>query len=73
MPLEWGVAALVLLTAVLHASWNALVKSSGDRLLAMALLLGTGALLAGSAIPFVDAPARAAWPYLALSVTVHAF
>ncbi|MCH6563895.1 MAG: hypothetical protein IH800_15900 [Myxococcales bacterium] len=44
MALEGGVVALVLLTAVLHASWNAVVKSSGDQLMAMALVMGTGAL-----------------------------
>ncbi len=60
MALEGGVVALVLLTAVLHASWNAVVKSSGDQLMAMTLVMGTGALAAGSLIPFVDLPERAA-------------
>jgi drug/metabolite transporter (DMT)-like permease len=71
MALEWGVAALVLLTAILHASWNAVVKSSGDQLLTLTVVFGTGAVLAGAAMPFVEVPARAAWPYLALSVIVH--
>jgi len=73
LTLDWGVAALVLLTAILHASWNAVIKSSGDQLLAMMLVFGTGTLVAGGALPFVDVPARAAWPYLGLSVTVHSF
>ena len=73
MALEGGVVALVLLTAVLHASWNAVVKSSGDQLMAMTLVMGTGALAAGCLIPFVDLPERAAWPYLGLSVVVHTF
>ena len=73
MALEGGVVALVLLTALLHASWNAVVKSSGDQLMAMTLVLGTGALAAGCMIPFVEAPDRAAWPYLGLSVVVHTF
>ena len=71
MALEGGVVALVLLTAVLHACWNAVVKSSGDQLMAMTLVMGTGALAAGCLIPFVDLPERAAWPYLGLSVVVH--
>ena len=71
MALEWGVAALVLLTAILHAAWNAVVKSSGDQLLTLTLVFGTGAVVAGAAMPLVEAPARAAWPYLALSVIVH--
>ena len=42
MALEWGVAALVLLSAILHASWNAVVKVTGDRLLALATVMATG-------------------------------
>ena len=38
MALTWPVVLAVLLGAVLHASWNALVKSSGDKELDTALV-----------------------------------
>ncbi|UCE87544.1 MAG: EamA family transporter [Deltaproteobacteria bacterium] len=72
MALESGVAALVLLSAVLHAGWNAVVKVTGDRLLALATVMTTGSALALCALPFVPIPAPASWPYLVLSMALHA-
>jgi drug/metabolite transporter (DMT)-like permease len=72
MALESGVAALVLLSAILHASWNAVVKVTGDRLLALATVMVTGSALALCALPFVGVPAPASWPYLGVSVALHA-
>lgn len=65
------VALAVLFAALLHASWNALIKGSAD------VLLKTAAIVAGAglvALPFVLAlplPARAAWPYIAGSLATH--
>ena len=73
LSIEWGVAVLVLLTAMIHASWNAVVKSSGDSLLTLTLLVVSGAVVSGVAIPFVGLPAQAAWPYLGMSFVLHAF
>jgi drug/metabolite transporter (DMT)-like permease len=69
--LEPSVAALVLFSAVLHASWNAIAKSSGDALLTMWLVTLTGSALGGLGALFVDFPHRDAWPYLAASVCLH--
>ena len=44
MGAEWGVVALVLLAALLHAGWNATVKMTGDRLLALTAVMATCAL-----------------------------
>lgn len=71
MALEPGVVGLVLLAALLHASWNALIKSGGDRLVAMALLTGTAGLIGLAGLPFVPVPAPGAWPWLLTSVAVH--
>jgi hypothetical protein len=71
MTLDPGVMALVLLAAALHASWNALVKAGGDRLAVLAITMGAPSLLLWLALPFVPAPAVAAWPYLFASVVVH--
>ena len=65
------VTALVLLAAVLHASWNALVKRSGDSLLSIWCVTLAGGVFAGLFTPWVDFPPRAVWPWLAISVAVH--
>ena len=70
--MDASVAALVLLAALLHAGWNALVKVSADRLVVLALLTGGGGVIACFAIPFLPAPAVASWPYIGASVALHA-
>ena len=62
---------LVLLAAVLHASWNAMVKSSGDRWVALMWVNTAGGLMAALVIPFVGIPDSQSWPYLFLSVVIH--
>lgn len=68
---EWLVVVLVLLAALLHASWNAAVKVTGDSLLAVAVVMATCSVLALAVIPFVPLPAPPSRPYLALSVVLH--
>jgi len=61
----------VLGAAVLHATWNALLKASADKTLAtigQALARGIIALLL---IPFASAPAPESWPWIVASVVVH--
>ncbi len=63
--------ALVLLAALLHAGWNALLKIGLDRFLTASLIqigAGVAALLA---LPFVALPAIAAWPWIGLSALLH--
>ena len=67
-----AVIALVLCAALLHASWNALLKTSADRLGSMTLItLGAGL----GALPMVlvsPLPHAASWPWLVLGVALHA-
>lgn len=64
--------AVVLFGALLHAGWNALVRSAPDKLLD-ALLVVTGAgVLAACGLLFLPPPRPASWPYLAASVLIHA-
>jgi drug/metabolite transporter (DMT)-like permease len=65
------VTLVVLLAAVLHAVWNALVKAVPDQLAAFSLLGLTGFLASAAAVPFVAAPAPASRGFLALSVALH--
>jgi drug/metabolite transporter (DMT)-like permease len=65
------VVAAVLIGAVIHASWNALVKSQVDKFSASALIaVGAGAVgLIG--MPAFPLPPAAAWPYIVLSSLIH--
>lgn len=71
MVLPLDVAVLVLLAAVLHASWNVLVKVGGDRLLVQTTIVGTGSVLCALLLPWSPLPAPASWPFIAGSVVVH--
>jgi drug/metabolite transporter (DMT)-like permease len=66
-----GVAALVLLAAVLHATWNVLVKVGGDRLLVQTTIVVTGSLLCALLLPWAPVPDPASWPFIAGSVVIH--
>jgi drug/metabolite transporter (DMT)-like permease len=66
------VTALVLASALIHASWNALVKGkTGDPIAASTGLCLTWAILGAPATLLVPAPPTGALPYLAASVVVH--
>ncbi|MDA0996930.1 MAG: EamA family transporter [Proteobacteria bacterium] len=71
MSLDPFLIAIVLLAAVTHASWNAIVKWSGDRFILATVIQGIGAGLAGVAAFFVPFPAAAAWPFIIVSAILH--
>lgn len=71
MLLTLEAAGLVLLAALFHATWNALVKTSGDRLSVLAMVNGCSAIIAIVMLPFVDVPARESWAYLFASIVLH--
>jgi len=62
---------LVLLAAFAHAGWHAVVKSSGARTRTFAVMLLTGGAVGLAGALLLPLPAPAAWPYLAVSATVH--
>jgi drug/metabolite transporter (DMT)-like permease len=63
--------ALVLFAALLHASWNALLRVSGDRLVVLALLNGCAGLAAACLLPFAPFPFPAAWSCILASTVLH--
>ncbi len=71
MGLSWPVFGAVLFGALLHASWNALVKSSTDKSLDMAVIHLIGSVLAIPLVAIVGWPSAAAWPFIATSVVIH--
>jgi drug/metabolite transporter (DMT)-like permease len=61
------VFAVVMAAALLHASWNAIVKSAGDKFLTMIMVTASASALSAALLPFLTAPAAASWPYAAAS------
>lgn len=69
--LTWPVMLAVLFGAMLHALWNALVKSSGDKSVDTALVHFLAAIVALPMLAVVGLPPLTALPFLALSLTLH--
>jgi drug/metabolite transporter (DMT)-like permease len=65
------VFAIVMSAALLHASWNAIVKSAGDKFLTTIMVTASAAALAAALLPFLTAPAPASWPYAAASAVLQ--
>jgi drug/metabolite transporter (DMT)-like permease len=65
------VTLAVLGAALLHAAWNALVKSSQDKQLDTVGLAAAAGVLSLALIPWLETPARESWPWLAASAAVH--
>ncbi|HEX3367787.1 DMT family transporter [Phenylobacterium sp.] len=59
------VVALVLGSALLHATWNVLLRSGADRLWSITVMSLVSGLTAAVAIGFLPAPAVASWAYAA--------
>jgi drug/metabolite transporter (DMT)-like permease len=57
------VFAVVLLAALLHATWNAIVKAGGDKFLTTLTVTTAAAALSTVLLPFLPVPAIASWPF----------
>tara|TARA_R110000824_G_scaffold399843_1_gene606092 strand:- start:173502 stop:174326 length:825 start_codon:yes stop_codon:yes gene_type:complete len=62
---------LILLAALLHAVWNALLKSNADRLSMMAFVAGSGSLMMAPLTLFVPFPSYEVWQIILLSLALH--
>ena len=62
---------LVILSAIAHAVWNAMMKHAGDRAMMMVAIRSVGLILGLAALPFVEWPAAVSWKWLALTVLVQ--
>lgn len=65
------VFAAVLLGAALHATWNAIVKGGGDKLMTTILVVAVSGAAAAPLLPFLPLPAPASRPFLLASAGVQ--
>ena len=63
--------AAILLGALLHATWNSLIRAGSDKMLNTLLIVVGAGLVTACFLPFVPIPAPASWPYLAASIVIH--
>jgi drug/metabolite transporter (DMT)-like permease len=61
------VFAVVILAALLHASWNAIVKSAPDKFLGTIMVTSASAALSAVLIPFLTQPTPSSFPYAVAS------
>ena len=66
-----GVFAAVLLAALLHAGWNALVKGGADKHAAMTAVVLGHLPVAALVLAFVPPPDPASYPWLAGGIVIH--
>jgi drug/metabolite transporter (DMT)-like permease len=72
MVVEPLVVALLLAAALMHATWNALLKADrSDRLATFGVIMTTGTLMGLVAVPFLPMIESGAWKFLASSVIIH--
>lgn len=62
-----SVLAAILFAALLHAAWNVALKAQADTFMAALAVSGGAALLGALALPFLQAPLAASWPFIAAS------
>ncbi|CAN7460470.1 DMT family transporter [Mesorhizobium amorphae] len=65
------VVGLALLAAILHASWNAFLRTGADRLWTVTVMSFSSTLVAIPFALFHALPAAAAWPYVVLSACLQ--
>lgn len=63
--------AIVLLAALAHAGWNALVKAGGDGFLVLVAIRLTGLVFGFVVLALVPWPASASWPWLIVAAAIH--
>jgi phosphonate utilization associated putative membrane protein len=69
--LSGPIVLAVLFGALLHAAWNALIKSGRDKALDTALVHSVGIFIAVPLVMVTGLPPVAAWPYMAASLLIH--
>ena len=71
MIMTLSVFCILLFAALLHASWNAIVKAGNDKLYSAIGVTGSAALIALVLIPFAPAPSAASVPFMIASTVLQ--
>ncbi|MEG2140519.1 MAG: DMT family transporter [Bilophila sp.] len=66
-----GIIALILFAALLHATWNAVIKGGSNKLYETGLNSFGGGIGVLLVVPFLPLPAPESWGFLAGSASVH--
>jgi drug/metabolite transporter (DMT)-like permease len=66
-----AVIAIVLSAALLHAAWNALLKSGGDRFHAMVIMSVAASMACLPAAAILPLPDPRSWPAILVSAMIH--
>ena len=69
--MSFEITLAVLLAALLHASWNAMIKGGSDVLLDTATIVAGAGLIGLPFLLIVPLPAPASWPYIFGSIITH--
>ena len=69
--MEGVVFIAVFAAAIMHATWNALVKVSGDRLFSMSVIMLSHSLLSLPFVFYFGLPDPEVWIWIGLSVAIH--
>src|SRR5688572_23004995 len=66
-----AVTLAVLVAALCHASWNAIIRMRGDKLISMTLLVTASGVIALPGLLFAPVLPAGAWPFLIASALIH--
>lgn len=65
------VLLVALFAALLHATWNAILKASKDTGFGAVLVAAAAAMIAAAGLPLLPAPASESWPFIAASCVLQ--
>lgn len=69
--MSFYIISLTLFAALLHASWNALLRGGADKLWSMTVMCVAVAVASVIGAAFLAPPARSSWNYAVLSAVLH--
>ena len=69
--MHFDIILIVLFAAILHASWNAMLKVQGDRFVVITLMASFSALIGLPFVIYYGLPSPEIWPYIAASGVIH--